>query len=283
MINPFSYIAKLLGIKKSQKTTLEDLMMRLEVAKNFNVMANQYGVNPQLDSFLDESVDFANTLTALTGTNDIDALSSPDFTIDFSTATSNFSSLASSLGVGGDISDAIDSAVDFANSLTGNAAIDIEMSGFLGDLSDLGSEGSDRSSGISGSEPSMRGMGWGSTSFSSSRTDFSGSDGSPADHDASSPGMGGWENGGVIDRVLASNPREDGLIPVQLGEGVVSKDGMEVLGQINNGDITSSGQIIINIVTQTGKQLQQYIVDTVRTQSENGVATISARGLYGAA
>jgi hypothetical protein len=46
---------------------------------------------------------------------------------------------------------------------------------------------------------------------------------------------GGMAEGGVISRVMV--PRgEDGLVGVQLGEGIVSRDGMQALEQLNQGD-----------------------------------------------
>lgn len=68
--------------------------------------------------------------------------------------------------------------------------------------------------------------------------DHSGMAGAPG----SAQGSWGRADGGIVSTVLAMNPRDDGLVPLQLGEGVLSRAGMAAFDAMNRGEIPNSPQ-----------------------------------------
>ncbi len=82
------------------------------------------------------------------------------------------------------------------------------------------------------------GGGRGRSSSRSSRGSHGATRGTPG----GSTGRIGRYDGGIIDTVLASNPYDDGLVPMALGEGVISRAGMAWLDDINAGRVPEAMQ-----------------------------------------
>jgi tape measure domain-containing protein len=79
--------------------------------------------------------------------------------------------------------------------------------------------------------------------------------GGNADDDNGDAGWG-FADGGVINKVMAANPGDDGIAPVKLGEGVIRADTMAVLDQsIRNGTFNNSSSAQTESILQ--KILQQ--------------------------
>jgi uncharacterized protein YbjQ (UPF0145 family) len=75
------------------------------------------------------------------------------------------------------------------------------------------------------------------------------------------PGIGGYADGGVIDKLIV--PGEDGLAPVQFGEGVITKKGMQMLDNINSGNLGGQNIKVTMPIVVGGKKVQQYILSIV--------------------
>ncbi len=110
--------------------------------------------------------------------------------------------------------------------------------------SDYGADGDDHS-GVSSrsSHGGHSGGGGSSSSHGSSSTGSSGgSHGATRGTPGGSTGRIGRYDGGIVDAVLASNPYDDGLVPMALGEGVISRAGMAWLDDINAGRVPDAMQ-----------------------------------------
>jgi TP901 family phage tail tape measure protein len=96
-------------------------------------------------------------------------------------------------------------------------------------------------------------------------------------------GVSGLADGGLIDRVIKMNPRDDGFAYVQMGEGIVNRGGMATLARINRGesiDGLSNAELLALLRDLVGEvrqlrtittRLQGQAVDTLDRWERNGM------------
>ena len=101
-------------------------------------------------------------------------------------------------------------------------------------------------------------------------------------------GSGGpsWAGGGVVDRLIVPSG-EDGIGYLKFGEGVAKKDTMTkldtlldlIFGRKDSG-FGGLGGLVIQIVAQDGRVLEEHLIDNIFERSEAGQHVIHSRGVF---